>query len=98
MDRAALFESVPNFSEGRRHESIKAIAAAADQAYLLDTDADPNHNRAVVSLAGARGRLLEGVLGAIGKAVERIDLPHQQGRAPRLGTADGGPGVPLGLT
>ncbi len=98
MDRAALFESVPNFSEGRRHETIEAIAAAADHAYLLDTDADPDHNRAVVSLAGARGPLLEALLGAIAKAVERIDLRDHQGVHPRVGAADVVPIIPLGST
>src|SRR5438093_12906895 len=87
MDRAALFESVPNFSEGRRHEVIKAIAAAAGDAYLLDTDVDPDHNRAVVSLAGARGRLVEGLTGAIGEAAERIGLRDHRGVHPRLGAA-----------
>src|SRR6059058_4093364 len=98
MDRAALFESVPNFSEGRRHEVIKAIAAAAGDAYLLDTDVDPDHNRAVVSLAGARGRLLEGLTGAIGEAVERIDLRDHRGVHPRVGAADVVPIIPLGST
>ena len=98
MDRAALFESVPNFSEGRRHEVIKAIAAAAGDAYLLDTDVDPDHNRAVVSLAGARSRLLEGLTGAIGEAVERIDLRDHRGVHPRVGAADVVPIIPLGST
>ncbi len=98
MDRAALFESVPNFSEGRRHEVIKAIAAASDEAFLLDTDADPDHNRAVVSLAGAQGRLLEGLIGAVGEAVKRIDLRDHKGVHPRVGAADVVPIIPLGST
>src|SRR5256885_12162986 len=96
MDRAALFESVPNFSEGRRHEVIKAIAAAAGDAYLLDTDVDPDHNRAVVSLAGAPGRLLEGLTGAIREAGERIHLRDHRGDHPRAGAADVVPTIPLG--
>ena len=55
-----LFESVPNFSEGRRQDVVAAIAAAAGRAHLLDTDPDPDHNRVVVSIAGGRRRLVDG--------------------------------------
>ena len=74
MGPVELFESVPNFSEGRRREVIDAIASRASAAFVLDTDADPDHNRAVISLAGSKARVVEGLLGAIGEAVERIDV------------------------
>ena len=51
-----LFESVPNFSEGRRLEVIDAIASRALPAFVLDTDPDPEHHRAVLSIAGFRSR------------------------------------------
>src|SRR5205814_1866944 len=88
MERAAIFESVPNFSEGRDDDVIEAIASAAVPAYRLDVDADPDHNRAVVSLAGRRERLVDGLIGAIGSAVERIDLREHRGVHPRVGAAD----------
>lgn len=93
-----LFESVPNFSEGRRHEVIAAIAAAAGKAHLLDVDADPDHNRAVISIAGFRANLVDGLLTAVGEAVDRIDLRRHQGAHPRVGAADVVPIVPLRKT
>src|SRR2546430_11908262 len=96
METQALFESVPNFSEGRRHDVMEAIAAAAGTAYLLDTDPDPDHNRAVVSIAGRRDRLVEGLMGAIGEAVRRIDLREHRGVHPRVGAADVVPIIPIG--
>lgn len=93
-----LFESVPNFSEGRRDEVMSDIAATAGAAFVLDVDPDPDHHRVVVSLAGERPRLVEGLLGAIESAVERIDLGSHQGVHPRVGAADVVPIVPLGST
>jgi len=93
-----LFESVPNFSEGRSEEVISHIAAAAGAAFVLDVDPDPDHHRVVVSLAGERPRLVEGLLGAIASAVERIDVRSHQGVHPRVGAADVVPIVPLGST
>ena len=93
-----LFESVPNFSEGSRPEVIDAVVSAANPAFVLDVDADADHNRAVVTLAGERGRLEEGLLSAIGAAVERIDLREHRGVHPRVGAADVVPIVPLGST
>src|SRR5207247_1120531 len=93
-----LFESVPNLSEGRRGDVIDAIAAAAGMAYVLDTDPDPDHNRVVVSLAGSRARVVDGLLAAIGVATEQIDLRAHSGVHPRVGAADVVPIVPLGGT
>ena len=93
-----LFESVPNFSEGRRADVIEAIGTAASKAFVLDADPDPDHHRVVVSLAGSRQRLVDGLMGAIAAAVERIDLETHQGVHPRVGAADVVPIVPLGET
>jgi glutamate formiminotransferase / 5-formyltetrahydrofolate cyclo-ligase len=90
-----LFESVPNFSEGRREDVIAAIAGAGG-AHVLDVDADRDHHRAVISLAAERGRLVDGLLGAVGAAVERIDVREHSGVHPRVGAADVVPIVPLG--
>ncbi len=96
--REDLFESVPNFSEGRRREVIDAISSRASPAFVLDTDPDPDHHRAVLSIAGFRKRLVEGLMGAIGEAVERIDLREHRGVHPRVGAADVVPIIPLGET
>jgi glutamate formiminotransferase / 5-formyltetrahydrofolate cyclo-ligase len=93
-----LFESVPNFSEGRSARVIAAIGAAASPAFVLDADPDPDHHRAVISLAGSRARLAGGLMGAVAAAVERIDLGGHAGVHPRVGAADVVPIVPLGAT
>ena len=98
MEPENLFASVPNFSEGRRLEVIAAITAAAAKAHLLDSDADRDHNRAVISIAGFRARLLDGLLSAVDEAVARIDLGRHDGVHPRVGAADVVPIVPLGKT
>jgi glutamate formiminotransferase len=98
MTAEHLFESVPNFSEGSRREVIDAIAAAARPAFVLDADADADHNRVVVTLAGHGRRLVDGLLSAIGEAVARIDLREHRGVHPRVGAADVVPIVPLGRT
>jgi len=98
VESDSLFESVPNFSEGRDDETVHAIAGAARRAHVLDVDADPDHNRAVVSLAGLGPNLLEGLLASVKEAIERIDVRSHTGVHPRVGAADVLPIVPLGAT
>jgi len=93
-----LFESVPNFSEGRRRGVIDAIAAASSPAYELDVDPDPDHNRVVVSVCAGETKIIDGLMGAISAAVERIDLGSHIGVHPRVGAADVVPIIPLGDT
>jgi glutamate formiminotransferase / 5-formyltetrahydrofolate cyclo-ligase len=95
VERDGLYESVPNFSEGRREDVIAAIAEAGG-AHVLDVDADRDHHRVVISLAAERNRLVDGLLGAVGAAVERIDVREHSGVHPRVGAADVVPIVPLG--
>src|SRR6202521_3446989 len=73
-----------------------AAMAAAGGAHVLDVDADPDHHRVVISLAAQRNRLVDGLLGAVGAAVERIDVRAHSGVHPRVGAADVVPVVPLG--
>jgi len=94
----SLFESVPNFSEGRDGETVAAIARAARKAHVLDVDADPDHNRAVISLAGLGPNLLDALLGSVNVAIARIDVQRHHGVHPRVGAADVLPIVPLGAT
>jgi hypothetical protein len=96
LNHQALFESVPNFSEGRRHEVIAAIARAISPTHVLDVDADHDHHRVVISMAAQKSTLLEGVMAAVGAAVEHIDMRAHAGVHPRVGAADVVPFVPLG--
>jgi glutamate formiminotransferase len=93
-----LFESVPNFSEGRDHEVIAAIAGAAGRAHVLDVDPDADHHRTVISLAGHRAKVVDGLMAAVAVAVNRIDVGRHQGVHPRVGAADVVPIVPLAET
>ncbi len=93
-----LVESVPNFSEGRRAEVIEAIVAAMRSVpgvKVLDVESDPDHNRSVVTIAGAPAAVLEADFRAIAKAQELIDMDAHRGAHPRIGATDVVPFVPL---
>ncbi len=93
-----IAECVPNFSEGRDARAIGAIAAAMGAA-VLDLHSDADHNRSVVTLAGAPAAVLEAAFHGVEKAVELIDLNRHSGAHPRIGAADVVPFVPVeGLT
>ena len=91
-----LFESVPNFSEGRDVMVMGELVRAAHKAYYLDSDADRDHNRVVISIAGPRAKLVDALLTSVAEAVERIDLRTHHGVHPRVGAADVIPIIPLG--
>jgi len=97
-----IVECVPNFSEGRRREVVDALAAALTLqpgAVLLDREMDPAHNRCVLTVAGEPEAVARGVIEAVGKAVELIDLREHRGEHPRMGAADVIPFVPIsGIT
>jgi glutamate formiminotransferase/formiminotetrahydrofolate cyclodeaminase len=93
-----IVECVPNFSEGRRKEVINALASAlssAPGAALLDTEMDAEHNRCVISVAGEPEAVARGVVAAVGKAAELIDLRQHRGEHPRMGAADVIPFIPI---
>jgi len=93
-----IVECVPNFSEGRRKEVVDALCAAMTSfpgVALLDSEMDPAHNRCVISVAGEPDAVAEGVISAVGKAVELIDLRAHQGEHPRMGAADVIPFIPI---
>ena len=96
MDPHQLFESVPNFSEGSRADVIAELAGAAAPAHVLDVDADADHNRVVISLAGEGHHLLDALIASVQVAIDRIDLNDHVGVHPRVGAADVIPIVPLG--
>ena len=93
-----IIECVPNFSEGRRRDVVDALAAAltcAPGVALLDTEMDAAHNRCVISVAGDPEGIAAGVIAAVGKAVESIDLRQHVGEHPRMGAADVIPFIPI---
>lgn len=93
-----LIECVPNFSEGRDEGLIRAIVQPfrdSPGCWVLDSRADKDHNRLVVSLAGQPGPVQEALLAAARVAVEGIDMTAHRGGHPRVGAVDVIPFVPL---
>jgi glutamate formiminotransferase len=92
-----LVECVPNFSEGRDGRRVGAIISAmrVEGVHLLDWSMDSEHNRSVVTIAGAPAAVVESAVRGAGKAAELIDLTRQQGVHPRIGAADVIPFVPV---
>ena len=93
----AIVECVPNFSEGVDQEKVIAIvrAMAMPGVSLLDWSADRDHNRSVVTIAGAPEAVQESAVRGAGRAAELIDLTRQRGQHPRIGAADVIPFVPV---
>ena len=89
--------AVPNVSEGRDRAALDAIGAAfeAGGAQLLDRHEDPDHHRAVFTLAGEPGLLAGAVLAGAREALARIDLARHEGEHPRVGAIDVAPVVYL---
>jgi len=93
-----LIECVPNFSEGRNPEKVQEIETAIRSVpgvFLLRAERDPDHNRSVITFAGAREAVAEAAFRGIEKAVQLIDLTRHGGVHPRIGGADVVPFVPL---
>lgn len=93
-----LVECVPNFSEGRRPESVQSIAdaiSAVETACVLDTHIDPDHNRSVITFVATPERVVEAAVNAVRRASELIDMRTHQGEHPRLGTTDVLPFIPV---
>jgi glutamate formiminotransferase/formiminotetrahydrofolate cyclodeaminase len=93
-----IVECVPNFSEGRRKEVVDELAAALASrsgVALLDCEMDAAHNRCVISVAGDPDAVVSGVIAAVGRALELIDLREHKGEHPRMGAADVLPFVPI---
>lgn len=91
-------ECIPNFSEGRRPEIIAEIISAItaiDGAYLLDSEMDPDHNRAVVTFVATPDAIVDAAFAGIKKASELIDMSAHSGEHPRMGATDVCPLVPL---
>jgi glutamate formiminotransferase len=92
-----IVECVPNFSEGSDRDKVIQIVRAmrVDGVHLLDWSLDADHNRSVVTIAGAPEAVVEAAVRGAGKAAELINLTAQTGAHPRIGAADVIPFVPV---
>jgi glutamate formiminotransferase / 5-formyltetrahydrofolate cyclo-ligase len=83
-----LLLAVPNVSEGRDATVLEAIERGFAPARFLDLHADPDHNRAVFTLAGRQGELADALVGGVRAALEHIDLTRSGGLHPHVGALD----------
>jgi glutamate formiminotransferase/formiminotetrahydrofolate cyclodeaminase len=93
-----LVECVPNFSEGRDKEKIRAITReieAVPGVKLLDVDPGESTNRTVVTFLGSPDAVGEAAFQAIKKAAEIIDMRQHKGAHSRIGATDVCPFVPV---
>jgi glutamate formiminotransferase len=95
---AMLIECVPNFSEGRKGETIESIARAVESApgaTVLNRHLDIDHNRSVITFVAAPDQIVEAALRAVATATELIDLRQHGGEHPRIGATDVLPFIPV---
>ena len=93
-----LVECVPNFSEGRKTETVERLVkaiASVETACVLDTHVDPDHNRSVITFVAAPVMAVEASIRAVALAADMIDMRQHTGQHPRLGATDVLPFVPL---
>lgn len=98
MEKKALYQSVPNFSEGRDLERVEAIVdcfRGNSGVKLLDYSFDADHNRSVVTVVGEPEPLKDALFNAVKTAAELIDLRTHQGQHPRMGATDVIPFIPI---
>jgi glutamate formiminotransferase / 5-formyltetrahydrofolate cyclo-ligase len=90
--------AVPNVSEGRDPQAARAIGSAFEDgggARLLDVHADPDHNRAVFTLAGRQGELATALVAGARAVLARVDVAANDGVHPHVGAIDVVPVVHL---
>ncbi len=93
-----LIECVPNISEGRDNEKIKAIYGVVEEVEgvkLLDVDPGYATNRTVITFVGEPEAVVEAAFRLIRKAAELIDMSRHKGAHPRFGATDVCPLVPV---
>ncbi|HYY97242.1 MAG TPA: hypothetical protein VE642_01555, partial [Pyrinomonadaceae bacterium] len=97
-----IVECVPNFSEGRKAEVVRALVEAVESvagALVLGTHVDPDHNRSVITFVAPPEVIVDAAARVVGRAAELIDLSAHAGQHPRVGACDVLPFVPVrGLT
>lgn len=93
-----LVECVPNFSEGRKPETVQRIAeaiASVENACVLDRHIDPDHNRSVITFVAPPDRVVEAAVAGVRRAAELIDMRRHEGVHPRIGATDVLPFIPI---
>ena len=93
-----LVECVPNFSEGRKTETVERLADAITSvptACVLDRHIDPDHNRSVITFVAAPEMVVEAAFQAVKLAATLIDMRGHRGVHPRLGATDVLPFIPI---
>lgn len=93
-----LVECVPNFSEGRKTETVERLAheiQSVDTACVLDAHIDPDHNRSVITFVATPDYIVEGAVRAVALAARLINMRTHRGVHPRLGATDVLPFVPV---
>jgi glutamate formiminotransferase/glutamate formiminotransferase/formiminotetrahydrofolate cyclodeaminase len=93
-----LVECVPNFSEGRKSETIDRIAsaiAAVAGVVVLNRHIDVDHNRSVITFVGEPNAMIDAAVNAVATAKELIDLRTHAGVHPRIGATDVLPFIPV---
>ncbi len=95
MDK--IVECVPNFSEGRRAEVVEEIVRAMTIAgvKILDREMDADHNRSVITLAGAPAAVEDAAFRCVATAARLIGMDAHRGEHPRIGATDVVPFVPV---
>ena len=88
MDTPPLLITVPNVSEGRDLATLEAIGRAFAPARFLDLHTDPDHDRAVFTLAAWQGEMSEALFGGARSAIARIDITAHSGIHPHVGALD----------
>jgi len=93
-----LVECVPNFSEGRDADKVRALVAsvrAVHGVFLLDEEMDPDHHRSVLTFVGQPESVAEAAFQVTKVAAALIDLRQHRGGHPRVGATDVVPFVPI---
>ena len=99
LQMQSIIECVPNFSEGRKTETVARLAHAISSvptACVLDTHIDPDHNRSVITFVAAPEMVVEAAFRAVKLAADLIDMRLHRGVHPRLGATDVLPFIPIG--
>ncbi len=87
-DISTLLLAVPNVSEGADAGALSAVGNAFGSSVLTAPHADPDHGRAVFTLAGNPGQLAQQLLAGAREAVTRIDITAHHGAHPHVGAVD----------
>jgi glutamate formiminotransferase / 5-formyltetrahydrofolate cyclo-ligase len=88
MPERPLLIAVPNVSEGRNRAVLERLGRSVAPARVLDLHVDPDHNRAVFTLAARQGELAGALVGLARAAAREIDLRTHDGVHPHVGALD----------